>query len=144
MNVPEIVPEEYHLQTGMQSNHVDDFTHPLTNSSRRYICGDTFQNKNNQHKSLLCQFHNIDLCLQAGSIKKSYQESMFNRRQKMKSQQNAPTNNGPNNIMMHIFHNYLMNYYKNEEIVLRQKRELESSSGKNIKRDNFMRFITCD
>ena len=141
--MPEIVPEEYHLQRGLQSNNFEDCTHPLTNSSRRYICGDTFQNKNNPHKSLLCQFHNIDLCLQAGSIKKAYQESMFNRRQKMKAQQNAPMN-GPNGIMMHVFHNYLMNYYKNEEIVLRQKRELESSSGKNIKRDSFMRFITCD
>ena len=91
---------------------------------------------------MLCQYHNIDLCLQAGAIRKSYQESIYNRRQKIKVQ-NLP-NNSSSSVMMHIFHNYLMNYYKNEEIVQRQKRELESSSGKKMKRDNFMRFVTCD
>ena len=46
--------------------------------------------------------------------------------------------------MMHIFYNYLMNFYENERIVKRQKMELEETFGRDVRRDEFMRFICCD
>ena len=139
VSVPTIVPEEF------QSSKTETFNqgisgnvnkHPLTGSSRRYVRGDRFHSKSNPHKSPLCSFHNIDLCQQASTIKTSIQESLNNKKNKKRNRSSYTQN-----IKTHIYYNYLMNYYKNEEIVRKQKRYLEITSFKQVNRDQFMRFI---
>lgn len=44
----------------------------------------------------------------------------------------------------HIFYNYLMNFYENEEIVQQQKAALEAATGKKVVRGQFMRFAASN
>ena len=139
VSVATIVPEEF------QSSSMETFNrginrnvnkHSLTRTSRRYVCGDRFDSKSNPRKSPLCSFHNIDLCQQESTIKTSIQESLNNKKNKKRNRSSCTQN-----IRTHICYNYLMNYYENEEIIRKQKRHLEITSGKQVTRDKSMRFI---
>ena len=43
--------------------------HPLLDTDRHFVLGDRFHSTNDPHKSELCRYHNLDLCLQANTIK---------------------------------------------------------------------------
>lgn len=45
--------------------------HPLLDTDRHFVLGDRFHSTTNPHKSELCRYHNLDLCLQANTIKTS-------------------------------------------------------------------------
>ncbi|XP_028417949.1 HMG domain-containing protein 3-like [Dendronephthya gigantea] len=138
-NVPSIVPPEYKAST--DTTESNDRTvgrcHPLSGCSERYVLGDRFHASSNPHKSPLCQYHDINLCAQANSITTSVQECQNNsknaRRLRSSCQQNFGT---------HIFFNYLMDYYQNEEIVKRQQINLSIGKKDNevLVRDELLRF----
>lgn len=119
------------------SDYMIGTCHPLTNSSDRYVLGDRFHSSSNPHKSPLCQFHDINLCAQANSITTSVQECQNNsknvRRLRSSCQQNFGT---------HIFFNYLMDYYQNEQIVQSQKINLckDKKDNEVLVRDELLRF----
>jgi hypothetical protein len=98
---------------------------------------DSIQVLYNPHKSPLCQFHDINLCAQANSITTSVQECQNNsknvRRLRSSCQQNFGT---------HIFFNYLMDYYQNEQIVQSQKINLckDKKDNEVLVRDELLRF----
>ena len=112
--------------------------HPLSGDCRRYILGDRFHSASNPHKSQLCAFHDINLCLQASSVKTSYQESENNRKNIRRLRSACVQGLG-----VHFLYNYLMDYYQNEQIVRRQVALLKQNSQGNcdIVRDEFMRFV---
>lgn len=118
-----------------------DHQHPLTQSSRRYIVGDRFHSSTNPHKSPLCKFHNIDLCIQGGVIKTSYQESQNNSKN-IKRLRSATMQSFP----VHYLYNFLMDFYHNENIVEKQKINSTSSlkEGQKLKRDKYLRFTIVD
>ena len=107
-------------------------------SSRRYVVGDRFHTTTNPHKSHLCQFHDINLCLQRDTIKTSYQECQNNSKNikclRCSTMQSFP---------VHFIYNYLMDFYHNEEIVEKQRKQLASTlkEGQSLKRDRFLRFV---
>ena len=80
--MPEIVPAEFKpVSVDVDVDETaDKWVHPITGSSQRYILGDRFHSTTNPHKSPLCSFHDINLCLQANSLKTSYQEAENNRK----------------------------------------------------------------
>jgi len=83
--VPGIVPAEFRAEVStndVDMEHTDQWIHPITGSSRRYIIGDRFHSASNPHKSPFCMFHDINLCLQANALKTSYQEAENNRKNK--------------------------------------------------------------
>lgn len=90
----------------------------MTQSSRRFICGDRFHTKTNPHKSKL-----------------SYPESLNNKKND-KRNRSACTQN----LARHIYYNYLMDYYDNLEIVQEQKAAL-SIYEKEVTRDELLRFV---
>ena len=112
-------------------------SHPVTGTSDRYVLGDRFHASNNPHKSPLCQFHDINLCAQANTIKTSIQECQNNsknvRRLRSTCQQN---------FAKHIFYNYLINFYQNEQIVKRQQINLcnDKKDTEVLVRDELLRF----
>ena len=104
-------------------------------TSERYVLGDRFHSSTNPHKSPLCEFHNIDKCLQANSLKTSIQESQNHRKNK-KRLRSAPMQN----FETHAMFNFLMDFYQNREIVEKQRKNLEKT-GHKIVRDRFHRFV---
>ena len=80
--MPEIVPAEFKPVSvdDEVKDSANKWTHLITGSSRRYILGDRFHSTTNPHKSPLCSFHDINLCLQANALKTSYQEAESNRK----------------------------------------------------------------
>jgi hypothetical protein len=131
-----IVPTQFQQNmTALNLSQDDEFKHPLSSEKRRFVFGDRFQSNSAAHKSPLCKYHNIDLCMQSSTIKTSYHK--FNNRTN-KSRNRSSCKQG---IAHHYFYNYLMTFYENEEIVLKQKNNLENSTGKQVKRDDYKRFI---
>ena len=137
ISVPDIVPAEYRdvskpLQTSDNRN-----AHPLTGSERRYVLGDRFLNSSNPHKSHLCQFHDINLCLQSCVLKTSYQESENHRKNIRRLRSSCVQGFGT-----HFFYNCLMDFYQNETIVRKQRTLLEKNlaNGQFVSRDQFSRF----
>ena len=136
------MPDEFwssELDAMSHNIHEDKRVHPLTGESRRFVCGDRFHSKSNPHKSPLCAYQNIDLCLQALTIKTSYQESQNKKKNTKRNRSSCMQS-----ISTHIFYNYLIYFYENEEIVLKQQRELKESTGQNVIRDEYMRFKVDD
>ena len=122
--------------------NADDKTlaHPLTGSERRYVLGDRFQNASNPHKSPLCKFHDINLCLQSCAVKTSYQEAENHRKNIRRLRSSCVQGFGT-----HFFYNYLMDFYQNETIVRKLRLMLEKNLAENkfIVRDQFARFQVC-
>eukprot|EP00111_Clytia_hemisphaerica_P000305 TCONS_00000783-protein len=142
MDVPELVPPEFRSGEGSKGLPGENLGswHPLTGKSRRYVCGDRFHNKKDPHVSPLCRYHDIDLCAQSKTVKTSYQESLNNKKNTLRNRSSCNQT-----IMIHIYYNFLMNFYENEKIVKRQMKELRKSyGGKDLKRDKFMRFVCAD
>ena len=133
--IPEFSAHKLHVQETEYSGA--DHHHPLTQSSRRYIVGDRFHTSTNPHKSTLCEFHNIDLCIQRDVIKTSYQESQNNSKN-LKRLRSATMQSFP----VHYLYNFLMDFYHNENIVEKQKNSLTSSlkQGQRLERDKYLRF----
>eukprot|EP00794_Sanderia_malayensis_P001604 gene1604-1776_t len=92
MNAPEIVPVEY--SDGSQT----------TTTNRHYVMGDRFHTSSNPHKSSLCEYHNINLCLQANTVKSSYQESENHRKNLTRLWSSCMQN-----FHIHFLCNYLQN-----------------------------------
>lgn len=140
MSVPHIVPSEY-LASSVPlhhcSNEDEPLMHPISGDCRRYILGDRFHSASNPHKSPLCAFHDINLCLQANSVKTSYQESENNRKNIRRLRSACVQGFG-----VHFLYNYLMDYYQNEQIVRKQIATLKKNAQGNcdIVNDAFMRF----
>lgn len=107
-------------------------------SSQRYILGDRFHSTTNPHKSPLCNFHDINLCLQANALKTSYQEAENNRKNKKRLQSAFVQGFGT-----HFLFNFLMDFYQNEMIVHKQLLNLKKRlpEGFQVKRDKYMLFI---
>lgn len=139
MNVPSIVPVEYLEQPSQLHEHdKHNMVHPLSREARRYVLGDRFHSSSNPHKSPLCAYHNINLCIQSNAVKTSYQESETNRKNIRRLRSACVQNFG-----VHFLYNYLMDFYQNEEIVKKQLSILKKKipSGSEIVRDNYMRFV---
>lgn len=115
--------------------------HPLTQSTQQYVVGDRFHTSANPHKSQLCEFHNINLCLQRDTIKTSYQECQNNSKN-LKRLRSATMQSFP----VHFVYNFLMDFYHNEEIVDRQRKRLSLSlkGGQELRRDEHHRFIVVN
>ena len=115
--------------------------HPLTGSARRYVVSDCFHTSTNPHKSKLCSFHDINLCIQRDTIKTSYQECQNNskniKRLRSSTMQSFP---------VHFIYNYLMDFYHNESIVQKQHKQLSLTlqDGQILQRDKFLRFVVVD
>lgn len=139
MNVPSIVPVEYLEQPSQLHEHdKHNMVHPLSGKGRRYVLGDRFHSSNNPHKSPLCAYHNINLCIQSSAVKTSYQERENNRKN-IRRLRSACVQG----FAVHFLYNYLMDFYQNEEIVKKQLSILKKKipSGSEIVRDNYMRFV---
>ena len=136
--MPDIVPAEFKPVSVEGGGNEDPWAHPMTGSSRRYVLGDRFHSTTNPHKSSLCKFHDINLCLQANSLKTSYQEAENNRKNKKRLQSACVQGFGT-----HFFYNFLMDFYQNEIIVQKQLQNLQKRlpEGFRIKRDKYMRFV---
>lgn len=130
-NVPAIVSPEY--SDGTTTRRDSDPT-----SQRHFVLGDRFHSSSEPHKSPLCQYHDLDLCCQANTIKTSTQESQNNRKNVKRLRSSCMQS-----FEVHIAFNYLMDYYQNEEIVANQRKIIEKDlvDGKKIIRNNLMRFI---
>ena len=130
-NVPAIVPPEY-----------SDGTHTAqrTDIQNHFVLGDRFHSSSDPHESPLCQYHNIDLCTQAPTIKTSIQESQNNRKNMRRLRSSCMQS-----FEVHIAYNFLMDFYQNEEIICRQKKTIEKTlqKGEKVIRDNNLRFIIC-
>lgn len=115
--MPEIVPAEFKpVSVDVQVEETEyKWVHPITGSSQRYILGDRFHSTSNPHKSPLCNFHDINLCLQANALKTSYQEAENNRKNKKRLQSACVQGFGT-----HFLFNFLMDFYQNEMIVHKQ------------------------
>ena len=111
--------------------------HSVSGESRRYVLGDRFHSASNPHKSPLCAYHDINLCLQANTITTSTQESENNRKNIRRLRSACVQNFG-----VHFLYNYLMDFYHNEQIVRSQLLTLKRTSQGmgEIVRDKFMRF----
>lgn len=138
--MPEIVPAEFKpvsVDAEVEEN-ANKCIHPITGSSRWYILGDRFHSTTNPHKSPLCSFHDINLCLQANALKTSYQEAENNRKNKKRLQSACVQGFGT-----HFLFNFLMDYYQNEIIIQKQLLNLKKRlpEGFQVKRDKYMRFI---
>ena len=146
VSVPELVTSEFSarrldedtITTSLPQNAL---WHPLTQSTRRYVVGDRFHTSTNPHKSNLCEFHNINLCLQKDTIKTSYQECQNNSKN-LKRLHSSTIQSFP----IHFVYNYLMDFYHNEEIVEKQRKNLSSTlkNGQTLKRDCYLRFVIVD
>jgi hypothetical protein len=92
-----------------------------------FVLGDKFHSASDPHKSPLCQYHNIDLCIQAPTIKTSIQEYQNHRKNIRRLRSSCMQS-----FEVHIVYNFLMDYYQNEEIVYRQEdfREIISEGRK--------------
>lgn len=140
ISVPEIVLAEYR-DSPRTLPHLDDkeeVSHPLTGSERRYVLGDRFHESSNPHKSPLCQFHDINLCLQSNVLKTSYQESENHRKNILRLRSSCVQG-----FSTHFLYNYLMDFYQNEDIVKKQRSMLQKNlrEGQFIGRDKFCRFV---
>ena len=137
ISIPYIVPTEYRAQDQViETAPLEDFKHPLTNRSRRFIVGDRFHSATNPHKSHLCKYHDINLCAQAHALKTSYQESENKRKNEKRLRSSCMQS-----FHTHYFYNYLMDFYQNEAIVSQQRNELAKASGKKAVRDRYLRFV---
>lgn len=96
--------------------------HPLPGSPRRYVLGDRFHNSTNPHKSPLCKFHDINLCLQSCVLKTNYQESENHRKNTRRLRSSCVQGFGT-----HYFYNYLMDHYQNADIVRKQRILIEKN-----------------
>ncbi len=81
-NVPAIVPPEYSDSSDKTSLQ---FLQPPSASSEQvskahFILGNRFHSSTEPHKSALCYYNEIDLCVQSLTIKTSIQESQNNRK----------------------------------------------------------------
>ncbi len=134
--MPEILPTEYLTSLGDFKHCTEELIHPISMKQRRYVLGDRFHTSSKPHKSPLCLYHDVDNCSQANSVKTSYQEAENSRknRQRLRSACNQ-------NFHTHFFYNYLMDYYQNEKIVLKQRNEIEKNTKKRPTRDAYMRFV---
>ena len=114
-----------------------DMSHPLVDTSRHFILGDRFHAATNPHKSNLCRYHDLNLCLQANTLKTSIQESQNNRKNQRRLRSSTLQN-----FETHVTFNYLMDFYQNEEIVDRQRKIMEQhlSKEQRLCRDKFLRF----
>lgn len=128
ISIPDIVPQEY--SDGSMTGSAKE-------RSQVYVMGDRFHSTSKPHKSPLCAYHNIDLCMQANTVKTSYQESENNRKNKKRLRSSCMQS-----FHIHFFYNYLMDYYQNEKIVDQQKKLIEKNKvGGEVMRDDHMRFI---
>lgn len=145
VSVPEIVPSEFssnNLSEGrLCLDLANPLQHPLTGSTRRYVVGDRFHTTTNPHKSNLCAYHDINLCLQSDTIKTSYQECQNNskniKRLRCSTMQSFP---------VHFLYNFLIDFYHNENIVEKQRKQLSLTlkEGQVLQRDKFLRFVVLD
>ncbi|XP_028518285.1 HMG domain-containing protein 3-like [Exaiptasia diaphana] len=137
INIPDIVPSEYKSVETQPSNDLGDgMVHPITKSERHFVVGDRFHNSTNPHKSPLCAYHNINLCRQAYTITTSTQESENNRKNVQRLRSTCQQS-----FEVHYLFNYLMDFYLNENIVNKQKKSLENSTGALCERNTLGRFI---
>jgi len=117
---------------------MQELEHPLTRSTDRYVMGDRFHTATEPHKSPLCEFHNLQHCNQAFTIKTSYQESENNRKNFLRLRSSTMQS-----FPVHFLYNYLMDFYHNENIVSSQKLKIEKTLDANqfLSRDIYHRFI---
>ena len=136
--MPLVVPSEYKRTSSNVDLQVplDEYIHPTSNNSRRFVVGDRFHTRVNPHKSALCKYHDINLCQQAATIKTSYQESR-NKSKKDRRIQSASMQN----FHIHFLYCYLMDFYQNEQIVEKQRKNIQALMGKQPSRDKYMRFV---
>jgi single-stranded DNA-specific DHH superfamily exonuclease len=90
--------------------------------------------------NLLCEFHDINLCRQANVYSAtSYQEMKNHQKNKKHLRSSCMQGFG-----VHFLYNFLMDFYNNEEIVIKQEEMLSKTvkglKGKEIKRDKHSRF----
>ena len=141
MSIPLIATAEFKFKDKEMFHSDDASVHPLTGTAQRYVLGDRFHTANNPHKSPLCQYHNIDLLVQSNTVKTSYQECENNRENVRRLRSSCMQN-----FSTHLFYNYLMDYYQNEEIVQGQhalaSRNLRPDQ--EICRNAYMQFIVKD
>lgn len=121
-----------------ESRDNDRWYHPVSGSARRYVLGDRFHSASNPHKSPLCNYHDINLCAQANTIKTSYQESENHRKNNKRLRSSCVQGFGT-----HFLYNLLMDFYQNEMIISKQLETLRKGlpSGFQIVRDKYMRFV---
>lgn len=74
-NFPCIVSSEYSDSSNMKKQTEIGRSHPLVDTSRYFVLGDRFHGAANPHQSHLCRYHDLDLCLQANTMKTRIQES---------------------------------------------------------------------
>jgi len=120
-----------------QVDNISKWQHPTTGKKRRYIAGDRFHASVNPHKSELCAYHDINLLEQSNCFGTSYQEST-NKTKNRRLQSSTVQS-----FFVHFLYNYLMDYYGNEQIVLKQRKDIESMLGTHqvVTRDKFHRFV---
>ena len=137
-NFPCIVPLEYSDGSNIRKqSSVVARSHPLIDTTKHFVLGDRFHASSNPHQSHLCKFHDLNLCLQANTIKTSIQESQNNRKNQRRLRSSTVQN-----FETHVTFNYLMDFYQNEEVVDQQQKILKQrlSEGQHLTRDNCLRF----
>lgn len=136
-NFPCLVAMEYSDGTYRRKEPANGLAHPLLDTDRHFVLGDRFHSTNDPHKSELCRYHNLDLCLQANTIKTSTVESQNNRKNQRRLRSSTVQN-----FETHLTFNYLMDFYQNEEVVEKQLKVLKGhlSEAQHVARDRFLRF----
>ena len=103
ISVPEIVPSKFKDTDTQSECSGEDFVHPISAKSRRYVVGDRFHSATNPHKSPLCIYHDVNRCAQSNAIKTSYQESENNRKNNIRLR---------GSCMQNFHHHFFCNYLK--------------------------------
>ncbi len=121
----------------MLNKQVICYEHPTTGRSDRFDLGDRFHSSTDPHKSLLCRYHNINLCNQANMLSTSIQESQNYR----KNAQLTSTCHWT--FKTDVLFNFLMNFYQNEQIVQHQVKVLSSriKNNQRLVRDEMLHLV---
>lgn len=139
--MPSIVPPEFRPNdlVLVEPSELEEFDHPIS-GKRRYIVGDRFHSSTDPHKSPLCEYHDIRLCMQEKCVKTSYQESENHRKNFLRLRSSTMQS-----FSVHFLYNYLMDYYHNEQIVGRQMEEMQKrlKGDQKLARDVYHRLTVA-
>ena len=139
ISVPDIVPVEYQSENITRTQKgTEELRHPVTGTARHYVLGDCFHSITKPRKSLLCRYHDIDLCIQATALKSSYHESEKIVKKKLRLRSSTMQS-----FHVHFMYSVFMDFYRNKAIVAQQRENLLKRlkiSDTELKRDQYLRF----
>ncbi len=123
-----------------EHNYAVSLRHPITSTTDRFIVGDRFHDgpKVTEHKRITCQFHNMKWCPELIQYQSVTSEVINSKIKSVRLQSSSQQN-----IYHYFFYNRLMDHWHNEDIVQRQRKQMEVClmPGEVITRDFYHRLV---